>query len=450
MTKEVDVVVVGLGVGGEEVAGRLAEAGLEVVGIEAELVGGECPYWACVPSKMAIRAANLLAETARVDGIAGRAHAIPDWTLVAERIRVEATDNWNDEAAVERFTRKGGHFVRGRGRLVGPGLVSVDEQTYRARVGVVLAAGSTAVVPPVEGLVDTPYWTNRQLFSAKELPDSLLVLGGGSIGLETAQALNRFGVEVHVVEAAERLLTAEEPETSALMREVLSGDGVTIHCGVPAVAVEHDGRFTMTLSNGHRLVADELLVSAGRRTQLRALGVETVGLDPEASAIATDERLRAGQGLWAVGDVTEHGGFTHMAMYQADVIVRDILDLGGRAADYRAVPRVTFTDPEVGSVGMTEAQAREAGIRVDVAVVDLPMTSRGRIHKAGNAGLIKLVVDTDRQILVGATSVGPTGGEVLSALTLAVKTETPVATLRDTMYAYPTFHRGILDALNKL
>ena len=152
--------------------------------------------------------------------------------------------------AVERFTSKGGHFVRGRGRLVGPGLVSVDEQTYRARTGVVLAAGSTAVVPPVEGLVDTPYWTNRQLFSAKELPDSLLVLGGGSIGLETAQALNRFGVEVHVVEAAERLLTAEEPETSALMREVLSGDGVTIHCGVPAVAVEHDGRFTMTLSNG--------------------------------------------------------------------------------------------------------------------------------------------------------------------------------------------------------
>lgn len=450
MTEEVDVVVVGLGVGGEEVAGRLAEAGLDVVGIEAELVGGECPYWACVPSKMAIRAADLLAETARVDGISGRAHAIPDWTLVADRIRTEATSDWNDEAAVKRFTDKGGRFVRGRGRLTGPREVAVDDQTFRVRRGVVLGTGSTAVVPPVDGLIGTPYWTNRQLLSAKALPDSLIVLGGGAVGLELAQALNRFGVEVHVVESADRLLIHEEPETSTLIEEVLDHDGVTVHCGGSAVAVEYDGRFTVTLSDDRRLIADELLVSVGRRARLGALGVDKVGLDPEAAAVDTDEWMRAGADLWAVGDVTGHGGFTHVAMYQADVAVRDILGQGGPAADYRAVPRVTFTDPEIGSVGMTEAQAREAGYRVASAVARVPSTARGWIHKSGNAGLIKLVVDADRGVLLGASSAGPCGGEVLGMLTLAVKAETPTAVLRDMIYAYPTFHRGVLDALNDL
>ena len=450
MTAEVDVVVVGLGVGGEEVAGRLAAAGLDVVGIEAELVGGECPYWGCVPSKMAIRAANLLAETARVDGIAGRSHAIPDWALVAERIRTEATTDWNDEAAVKRFTDKGGTFVRGRGKLTGPDEVTVDDRVYRARRGVVLGAGAAAVVPPVDGLADTPYWTNRQLLSAKELPDSLLVLGGGAVGLELAQALNRFGVEVHVVEAADRLLAGEEPETSKLLTEVLQADGVTVHRGASATAVDYDGRFTVTLADDRRFVADELLVSAGRRANLGGLGVEAVGLDPEASAIPTDEWMRAADGVWAVGDITAHGGFTHVAMYQADVVVRDILDQGGPAADYRAVPRVTFTDPEVGSVGMTQKQAEDAGFRVDTAVSQLPASSRGWIHKAGNVGLIKLVVDADRGVLLGATSVGPSGGEVLSVLTLAVKAQTPIAVLRDMIYAYPTFHRSILDALNAL
>ncbi|GAA4924666.1 NAD(P)/FAD-dependent oxidoreductase [Stackebrandtia albiflava] len=443
--------MVGLGVGGEEVAGRLAGAGLDVVGVEGKLVGGECPYWACIPSKMMIRAADLLAETARVDGMAGRAHAIPDWTPVARRIRDEATDNWDDTVAVKRFTDKGGRFVRGWATLTSPNEVTVGDQVYRARRGVVFGTGSAPVIPPIDGLADTPYWTNRELVEADTLPDSLLVLGGGAIGLELAQAWNRFGVEVNVIEASDRIMSNEEPESSALVQDVLAADGVHVHTGAKATAVSHgEGRFTVTIEDGRRLIGEALLVSVGRKAKLGPLGVDKAGLDPSASSIPVDEWMRAGDGLWAVGDVTGRGAFTHVAMYQADIAVRDILGQGGPSADYRALPRVTFTDPEVGSVGMTEAQAHAADIRVRTGTARVPETSRGWIHKAGNAGLIKLVADADAGVLVGATSVGPCGGEVLSMLTLAVKAKVPIDTLRDMIYAYPTFHRGVLDAVHDL
>jgi pyruvate/2-oxoglutarate dehydrogenase complex dihydrolipoamide dehydrogenase (E3) component len=449
---QVDVVVVGLGVGGEEVAGRLAEAGLAVVGIEANLVGGECPYWGCVPSKMMIRAANLLAETRRVDGIAGHATATPDWAPVARRIRDEATADWDDKIAVDRFVGKGGRFVRGRARLDGPGQVVVDDGTRLAAArAVVLATGQVPAIPPIEGLAGTPYWTNRQAIEASELPDSLVVLGGGAIGLELAQAYRRFGVEVTVVEAAGRLLPLEEPEASALVDSVLAAEGFTIHTGVAARRVDHDGsRFRITLTDGAELTAPRLLVSTGRRADLTGLGVDTVGLDPRARAVAVDERLRAGERLWAVGDVTGRGAFTHVAMYQAGIAVRDILGEPGPPADYRALPRVTFTDPEVGAVGLTEEQARETGVRVAIGTTEVPSSARGWIHKAGNEGLVKLVADAERGVLVGATSAGPAGGEVLGMLALAVQAQVPVETLRHMIYAYPTFHRAIEDALRNL
>jgi pyruvate/2-oxoglutarate dehydrogenase complex dihydrolipoamide dehydrogenase (E3) component len=449
MAEQVDVVVLGLGVGGEEVAGRLAEAGLAVVGIEGGLVGGECPYWGCIPSKMMIRAANLLAEARRVDGMAGHAEVTSDWAPVADRIRDEATDDWNDQVAVDRFTGKGGRFVRGRGRLAGAGTVEVDGETYQTRRGVVLAAGTVPVIPPVAGLSDTPYWTNREAIEAKVLPGSLLVLGGGAVGLELAQAYARFGVAVTVVEALDRLLPVEEPESSALVRAALEADGITVHTGTRAAAVGHDGdQFTVTA--GGELRAERVLVAVGRRADLGPLGVDTVGLDPSAPAVGVDERMRAGERLWAVGDITGRGAFTHMAMYQAGIAVRDILGQHGPPADYRAVPRVTFTDPEVGSVGLTEAQAGEAGLRVGVGLAQVPSSARGWIHKAGNQGIIKLVADAERGVLVGATSAGPTGGEVLSALAVAVHAQVPVDTLRHMIYAYPTFHRGIEDALRDL
>ena len=448
--EKADVVVVGLGVGGEETAGRLAQAGLDVVGIEPELVGGECPYWGCVPSKMAIRAANLLAETARIDGIAGRAHAIPDWTPVAERIRDEATDDWDDTIAVERLIGKGVRLVRGRGRLAGPGIVEVDDTTYTASRGVVLATGGAPVVPPIPGLSDTPYWTNRDLLAAKELPDSLLVLGGGAIGVEMAQALARFGVGVTIVEARDRMLAQEEPETSALIADLLGRAGIDLVLGAAAARVTYDDGFVIALDDGRELAAERLLVSVGRRPSLGPIGVASVGLDPKALSVPVDERMRAGERLWAIGDVTGKGAFTHMAMYQAGIAVPDILGEDGPRATYHAVPRVTFTDPEVGSVGMTEREARDEGRNVHTGTASVPTTTRGWVHKAGNEGLIKLVVDADEDVLIGATSVGPWGGEVLSALVVAVHARVPISTLRQMIYAYPTFHRGILDALNDL
>jgi pyruvate/2-oxoglutarate dehydrogenase complex dihydrolipoamide dehydrogenase (E3) component len=449
--RDVDVVVVGLGVGGEEVAGRLAQAGLSVVGIEHRLVGGECPYWGCVPSKMMIRAANLLAETRRVPGMAGESTVDPDWSQVARRIREEATDDWDDKVAVDRFVGKGGRFVRGFGRFVGPGRVEVTGEVFHARRGVVVNTGTAPAVPPIEGLAGTPYWTNREAIEAEVVPDSLLVLGGGAIGLELAQVYARFGAAVTVVEALDRLLATEEPESSALVRKTLEAEGIGVHVGSEATRVGYDGQqFTVTLRSGQTLVAQQLLVAIGRHANLGDIGLATIGLDERAKFIEVDEWMRAGERLWAVGDVTGHGAFTHVAMYQADIVVRDILGQGGPAADYRALPRVTFTDPEVGAVGLTEAQARENGIAVRTAYTDLASSARGWIHKAGNAGFVKLVADTDRGILVGATSAGPAGGEVLGALAVAVHARVPVATLVSMMYAYPTFHRAIQAAVTQL
>jgi pyruvate/2-oxoglutarate dehydrogenase complex dihydrolipoamide dehydrogenase (E3) component len=447
--RTVDVVVVGMGVAGEAVAGELASAGLEILGVESRLVGGECPYWGCIPSKMMIRAAGLIAETRRVEGLAGKANVTPDWAQVAERIRREATDDWDDQVAVDRFTGQGGLFLRGRARLTGPGRVLVEGQLVEARRGVVLATGTVPSVPPVPGLAETPYWTNREAIEVTTLPDSLIVLGGGAIGLELAQVFARFGVAVTVVEAADRLLAAEEPESSALVQEALEADGITVVTSAKVDRVTHDKGFTIHLPD-RQLTADRLLVATGRRVDLTGLGVDTVGLDPEARALTVDEHLRAGEKLWAVGDVTGHGAFTHIGTYQAKIAVRDILGDPGPPAEYDAVPRVTFTDPEVGAVGLTEAQARDRGIAVRTGLAPIPSSARGWIHKAGNEGLIKLVVDADTGLLVGATSAGPAGGEVLGALAVAVHGHVPVDRLRHMIYAYPTFHRGIEDALRAL
>ncbi|WP_433530672.1 dihydrolipoyl dehydrogenase family protein [Micromonospora sp. CA-263727] len=484
----VDVIVLGLGVGGEEVAGRLAEAGLTVVGVERNLVGGECPYWGCIPSKMMIRAANAIAEARRVDGLAGTAQVRPDWAPVAKRIREEATDGWDDRVAVQRFTDKGGRFVRGSGRLAGPGRVRVGDRVFQARYGIVLGTGTTPSAPPVDGLADTPYWTNREAIEVEELPESLLVLGGGAIGLELAQVFARFGVRVTVVEASGRVLAVEEPEASEVAAAALRADGVQIHTGVRAARVEHDaGGFTLRGADGEGFTAERLLVVTGRRAHLDELGLDTIGVDASRRYLPVDDRLHVTDEVWAVGDVTGEGAFTHIAMYQASIVVADVLDhvrradggadpsgtasvVGGAVgsasslavtgssgsagsvprADYRALPRVTFTDPEVGAVGLTEQQARERGINVQVGFTKLSSSTRGWIHKTDDGGFIKLVADADQGVLIGATSVGPAGGEVLSGLVVAVHAAVPLAQLRHMIYAYPTFHRAIAEALGSL
>ncbi|MFC4054157.1 dihydrolipoyl dehydrogenase family protein [Actinomadura syzygii] len=452
MSIRVDVVVVGLGPGGEYAAGALADAGLDVIGIEAELVGGECPYWGCVPSKMMIRAGNVLAEAGRVPSLAGEAKVAADWDRVAERVRSEATGGWNDEAAADRLTAKGVRLFRERGRLAGPRRVVAGDHTIEAARGVVLATGSRPRIPPIPGLEGTPYWTNRDAIAAGEAPASLLVLGGGAIGVELAQVFARFGTAVTVLEGRDRLIAQEEPESGDLAAKALRADGVTVRTGARAVDIEYDGEtFEALLEGGlEPLRAERVLVATGRATDLASLAVDTAGLDPAAPALRTDGQMRAGDGLWAVGDITGHGAFTHVSLYQARIAVRDILGEPGPDADYRALPRVTFTDPEIGAVGMTEQQARDQGIRVRTSVVPIPESTRGRIHGPGNEGFVKLVEDADRGVLVGATSAGPAGGEVLYGLNIAVHTETPTGRLKHMIYTYPTFHRAVETALQAL
>lgn len=448
MAERVDVVVVGMGPGGEALAGQMAAAGLSVVAVEDRLVGGECPYWACIPSKMMIRAANLLAEARRVPGMAGTAAVTADWSVVARRIREEATDDWNDQVAADRFTSKGGRLVRGKGRLVGPHTVAVGEQEFEATRGIVLNTGTEPTAPPIPGLADTPYWTNHQAIEAAELPASLCVIGGGPIGLELAQVFARFGSEVTVVEASDRLLPVNEPEAGVLLTRLLTSEGLTIRTGATVRSVGHDGgKFTVDLGD-ETVSSERLLVATGRRADLSALGLDAAGLDPSARFVDTDENLRAAPGLWAIGDMTGKGAFTHVSMYQARIAAADILGEPHDPAEYHAVPHVTFTDPEVGAVGLTEAQARHNGGAVRVGLTELPNSTRGWIHKTGNEGFIKLVENDG--VLVGATSVGPVGGEVLSALAVAVHARVPTARLRSMIYAYPTFHRAIEDALSRL
>lgn len=453
-----DVMVIGLGPGGEDVAGRLAQAGVDVVAVDEHLVGGECPYWGCIPTKMMVRAANALAEARRVPGLAGSVHGVqPDWRLVADRIRDEATDDWDDRVAVERLEGKGARFVRGHASLEG----RRPDGGFGIRVGgalwqvqrVVVNTGTVPSVPPVEGIGDVDYWTNHGLVEARELPGSLVVLGAGAVGCELAQVAARFGAAVTVVEKAPRLLAVEEPQASEVVSRVFAEEGIDVRVGVGATHVGPHGTggaVRVRLEDGAELAADRLLVASGRRVDVRAVGLHTVGVEEDAQVVPTDAWGRVSDGVWALGDIVGHGAFTHMSMYEADVVVRDLLGQGGAPGRFDAVPRVTFTDPEVGAVGLTAEQARERYADVRVGTVELGGTSRGWLHGPGGEGFITVVEDAARGVLVGATSVGPTGGEVLGFLALAVSAQVPVRAMLDMPYAYPTMYRGIETALREL
>ncbi len=450
-----DVIVVGLGPGGEFAANKLARAGLSVLAVDKHLAGGECPFYGCVPSKLMMRGATAVVEAQHAPGVSGECDVRPDWTAVAKRVQ-RSTRNWDDTASVERLQKGGATVLHGEARLTGARSVEVDGTPYAATRAVLLATGTSPAVPPIDGLAGTPYWTNREIVKVTDLPGSLAVIGGGPIGCEFAQAFVRFGVQVTLLEVADRILTKEEPEVSALMADVLRRDGMEVRSGVSIDSVAHDGAaFTLEV-DGDRVVAERVLVATGRTTGLPDLGLESVGVDPEdRKHVDVDTRLRVlgddgapVEGLWAVGDLVGEGLFTHVAKYQAAIVVRQLLGQDGPEADYSAVPRVTFTYPEVGAVGLTEEQAREAGHDVQVGLVDTRNTSRGDLHGQGNDGLVKLVASGDR--LLGGTTVGPMGGEVVAMLTTAVHGGVPVSVLKSMIYAYPTWHGVVRQALSAL
>ena len=463
MATEYDLIVIGLGPGGEDVAGAVAESGRAVLAIDERLVGGECPYYGCIPSKMIVRGADALAEARRVNLLAGHADVEPDYTPVSTRIRAEATTDWNDQIAVDRLTGHGASFVRGTGRLTGRAddgrlRVQVGDETY-AGTAVCLATGTSPALPPIDGLADLPrgidelVWTNREILRSPTAPRSMVVIGGGAIGCELAQGLSRFGSSVTVVEAAPHLLMPEEPEAGEVVADVFEREGISVRQGVGVQAVARGGDGVLvTLADGTTATGEKLLVAAGRRPNLSELGLESVGLDPSARSLDVDEHMRVDgvDGLYAVGDITGRGAFTHVSVWQAKVLAAHLLGRPEPYGGYHGLAWVTFTDPEVGRVGLTEQQARDNGLRVRVGTTQIASNTRGWITGPGNDGFIKLVEDTDRGVLVGGTVVSPHGGELLGMLTLAVHAEVPTATMRTMHYAYPTLHRAVSEALQAM
>jgi len=435
-----DVITIGAGPAGEVLAGRLAAKGYDVAIVESELVGGECSYYACMPSKALLRPAQALAEARRVPGAAQAVTGELDVGAVLAR-RDQIIGGLNDAGQVPWLEDHGVTLIRGHGRLDGERRVRVGEDVLVARRAVVVATGSTAALPPIPGLAEARPWTNREATTASTIPGRLLVLGGGVVGVEMAQAYAALGSRVTVIEAAERLLPREEPFAGEELRQALAGRGVEVRTGVRAAAVRRDGQaVTATLSDGREVRGEEILVAIGRRPLTRDLGLETVGLRPGA-VIEVDDRLAVPglPWLYAIGDVNGRSLLTHMGKYQAHVL-SEILD-GHKAAvsgEGVAAPRVIFTDPQVAAVGLTLQAALDRGVAARAYDVPSSGTAGAAFHGNGTPGTARIVVDERHGVLVGATFTGTEVADWLQAATIAIVSKTPVELLWQAVPAFPT------------
>jgi pyruvate/2-oxoglutarate dehydrogenase complex dihydrolipoamide dehydrogenase (E3) component len=449
MTQEFDVVCLGGGVAGEALAAGLQNSKLTLAVVERELVGGECPYWGCVPSKTLLRSGETLSEAERARLLAAsRVEWSVDFPKVSKRVLGMAR-NLDDSRPAAAMEATGARLFRGEGKLADLRTVTVGHEQLIARRAIVIATGSTAVIPPIPGLDSIDFWTNRQAAIPSELPASLAVLGAGAIGVELGQAFARLGSKVTLIEAGTTFLGFEDPEAGAALRPHLEADGITVMIGDPCVLVEKQGSAVIVhLKSGAIVRADRLLIATGRRANAEAWRDTGLAQTERGWLKVAPATLEAHPGVFGAGDVTGFGGFTHLAHYHGQVIARRLRGIDARA-DHAAVPRVTYTDPEVASVGLTEAAARASGIDVAIARADPAETARGYIHDF-HRGAVKLVADRERGVLIGATLVTPRAGEILGELVLAIKLRTPLQALADVIHPFPAFNRVLGATVEEL
>ena len=436
------VIVLGGGSTGEAFAAALRrrDPDVPITLVEKELLGGECSYWACMPSKTLLRPAEVVASARIAPGVANS-------SLDPERIfwwRDQVTDGLDDSSQEKWLAGQNVELVRGEGRVLEPGKVTAGGRELEYDQ-LVIATGSEASFPPIPGLAEVPFWTNREGTTLREVPATVIVLGGGVVGCELAQFFRRLGSQVTIVQDIDHLLPRDDPEAGRLLQTLLEEEGIEVHLSTLTERVEHDGsRFRLHLPGGGTLEAERLLVATGRKPAVEGLGLEHLGIEISKQGIVVDDRLRAGADVWAIGDVTGVALFTHLGKYQARVAAENVAG-GDARADYRAIPAVAFTDPQVASVGEVDGDGRVS------ATWKVNATARSSTYeRPKRPGFLKLVADPERRVLVGAVAVGPEAGEWMGQVALAVHAEIPVDVLRTAIQAYPTFSEAIFFAARDL